>query len=186
MKGYIYTLYAGADIGHGWVMNDPIFGGTPTLGACVPNIRRNVHVGDWLFVISGRIAGERQFVVGGFKVNEKIDQLAAYARFPENRLQLVPSGQLIGNVIVTANGQHHPDDYHADFERRIENYIVGGSPIVLESAAEIDRGRVETLAVLSRIFGRQGNRVFDIIGRSRKMDEQQVEELRGWLQTLKR
>jgi hypothetical protein len=185
MNGYIYTLYAGADPGHGWVMNDPIFGRTPTLGACVPNIRRNVNVGDWIFAISGRVSGERQFVVGGFRVNEKIDQLSAYARFPENRLQRAPSGQLVGNVIVTADGQQHPDDTHANFERRLVNFIVGGEPVVLENPAEMDRGRAETLSILSRIFGREGNRVFDIIGRSRKMGEQQVDELRGWLQALK-
>src|SRR6266568_323066 len=65
MKGYIYTMYAGADPGHGWVLNDPIFVPTPTLGACVPNIRRSVQVGDHIFAISGRVAGDRQFIVGG-------------------------------------------------------------------------------------------------------------------------
>ncbi len=186
MNGYIYTLYAGADPGHGWEMNDPIFGAKSTLGACVPNIRRSVREGDWVFVVSGRVRGERQFVVGGFKVNEKIDQLTAYNRFPENRLHRAANGQLLGNVIITADGKQHPEDTHQNFERRIENYIVGGEPVALASPAEMDRGRAETLAVLGRIFGRDGNRVFDIIGRSRKMEQQQVEELRAWLEALKR
>ncbi|MBP2292670.1 hypothetical protein [Azospirillum rugosum] len=166
-------------------MNDPIFVKTPTLGACVPNIRRAVSIGDWIFAISGRIPGERQFVVGGFRVNEKIDQLAAFHRFPENRLHRGPTGQMMGNVIVNADGTQHPEDTHSNFERRLENYIVGGQPIVLETPDEIDRGRAQTLTVLSQIFGRQGNRVFDIIGRGRKMDTHQVNELHGWLESLK-
>lgn len=185
MNGFIYTMYAGADPGHGWIMNDPTVRKTPTLGACVPNIRRRVGIGDWVFAISGRVAGEQQFVVCGFRVNEKIDQLAAYARFPEHRLRRGPNGQQIGNVIVNADGSQHPNDKHTNFERRIENYIVGGESIVIESPGEIERGRAKTMATLNRIFGRQGNRVFDIVGRSRKMNAQQVEELRGWLESLK-
>lgn len=185
MNGFIYTMYTGADPGLGWIMNDPIVGKMPTLGACVPNIRRNVGIGEWIFAISGRVAGTQQFVVCGFRVNEKIDQLAAYARFPENRLRRGPNGQLIGNVIVNADGSPHPEDKHTNFERRLENYIVGGESIMLDNPSEIERGRAETMATLSRIFGRQGNRVFDIIGRSRKMNAQQVGELRGWLESLK-
>jgi len=185
MNGFIYTMYAGADPGQGWIMNDPKVGKMPTLGACVPNIRRKVEIGDWIFAISGRVAGAQQFVVGGFRVNEKIDQLAAYARFPENRLRHGPNRQLIGNVIVNADGSQHPEDKHTNFERRLENYIVGGESIVLDNPYEIERGRAETVVTLSRIFGRQGNRVFDIIGRSRKMDAQQVDELRGWMESLK-
>src|ERR1700733_14571852 len=44
MKGYIYTMYAGADPAHDWTLNDPIFGNSPTLGACVPHIRKAVNV----------------------------------------------------------------------------------------------------------------------------------------------
>lgn len=186
MNGYVYTMYAGADPGHGWVLNDPIFGRTPTLGACVPNIRRNVEIGDWIFVVSGRVERERQFVVGGFRVKEKIDQLAAYHRFPRNRLRRAATGQLLGNVIVTETGEQHPEDRHANFERRLENYIVGRDPVLLETAEEMDRGRAQTLATLAGVFGRGGNRVFDIIGRGRKMDAQQVNEIRGWLEALKR
>ena len=184
-QGHIYTLYAGADPGRGWMMNDPIFGKTPTLGACVPNIRRSVEIGDWIFAISGRVSGERQFVVGGFRVREKIDALAAYHRFPENHLRRAGNGQLPGNIIITADGEQHPQDQHANFERRLENYIVGGEPIVLEASQEIERARDETLTTLSHLFGRGGNRVFDVIGRGRKMDAQQVDELRNWMASLK-
>jgi hypothetical protein len=186
MNGYIYTMYAGADPGRGWIMSDPTVGNAATLGACVPNIRRAIEIGDWIFAISGRVTGAQQYVVCGFRVNEKINQLAAYERFPENRLHRGPNGQLVGNVIVNADGSQHPEDTHANFERRLDNYIVGGEPIVLDQPDEIDRGRAQTVAALSRIFERQGNRVFDIIGRGRKMNAQQVDELRGWMESLKR
>jgi hypothetical protein len=185
MNGYIYTMYQGADPGHGWIMNDPIFGKCPTLGACVPHIRRAVRVGDFIFSISGRVPGERQFVVGGLKVAEKIDALVAYARFPENRMRRTAAGRIQGNVIVTADGSHHPDDDHARFEKRVENYIVGCDPVFLESPAEYRRGREKTLDTLRRIFRRDGNRVYDIIGRCRRLDEQQVSELMGWLRSIK-
>lgn len=185
MNGYIYTAYAGADAATGWIMSDPIISKTPTLGACVPNIRRAVKIGDWIFSISGRVLGVSQFVVGGFRVAEKIDQLAAYERFPENRVRK-KGRQTIGNVIVTAEGTQHPDDRHTNFERRIENYIVGDQPILLDTPEQIARGRSETLAKLSDIFDRKGNRVFDVIGRFRKMDESQVIQMRDWLEEIKR
>ena len=185
MSGYIYTMFRGADPGHGWVMNDPIFGKYPTLGACVPNIRRAVRVGDFIFTISGRIPGERQFVVGGFRVAETIDALAAYARFPENHVRRTPNGTIQGNVIVNADGSQHHDDIHSNFERRVENYIVGCDPLVLETPAEFNRGREETLSTLRRIFGREGNRVFDIVGRYRRLNQQQIAELMGWLRSIK-
>lgn len=185
MNGYIYTSYAGADPDAGWTMSDPIISQTPTLGACVPNIRRAVHVGDWVFSVSGRVPGRAQFVVGGFRVTEKIDQLAAYKRFPENRLRS-EGDQTVGNVIVNADGTQHVDDRHTNFERRLENYIVGDQPIVMKTVEEITRSRAETLAKLSQIFGREGNRVFDVIGRFRKMDEGQVNQVRDWLEAIKR
>ena len=137
VNGYIYTMFAGADPGHGWVMNDPIFGKTPTLGACVPHIRRVVELGDYIFVISGRVPGERQFVVGGFEVREKIHALAAFKKYPENRLRVDQDGQLTGNIIINSKGEHHPLDDHENFERRVENYIVGGNPVVSRDAAPI-------------------------------------------------
>jgi hypothetical protein len=185
MKGYIYTMYAGADPGHGWVLNDPIFGNVPTLGACVPNIRRAVEVGDYIFAISGRVPGARQFVVGGFQVAEKIHGLEAYDRFPQHRVQKTHDGMTLGNVIVLANGRQSGQDAHENFERRVENYIVGRDATYLDSAAEFDHSRRETLKVLSEIVGRKGERVFDIIGRQRKLDSGQVTELMQWLESIK-
>ncbi len=184
MKGYIYTLGGGADPGHGWIMNDPIFGNPPTLGACVPNIRRAVTRGDHIFAISGRVSGDNQYVVGGLRVAEKIDALAAYRRFPENRLSQNDDGRLLGNIIVDEGGEHHPLDYHSEFEKRIENYIVGDNPVYLDNPEAIDRARQETLPFLSGLFHKEGNRVFDVVGRWRRLDEQQVDQIRQWLSGL--
>jgi hypothetical protein len=185
MKGYIYTMYAGADPGHGWSMNDPIFGPVPTLGACVPNIRRAVVRGDYIFVVSGRVPGERQFVVGGFKVAEKINALSALKRFPQNGLQITPSGQVVGNVIVSPDGTQHPLDEHSNFASRVENYLVGTDPSYFETRTQYNVARSETLDVLSGLFGKRGDRVFDIIGRHRKMDKDQVNDLLSWIRTVK-
>lgn len=184
MKGYIYTMYAGADPSHGWVMNDPIFGSQPTLGACVPHIRRAVTVGDHIFVVSGRVLGEKQFVVGEFEVAAKIDALAAHKRFPQYRLKTHENGQVTGNIIVNGRGKHHPLDDHNNFEDRIQNYIIGRNPTFLETPNQFKAAKQETIDILSDVFERKGERVFDIIGRYRKMDEHQVEQMRAWLKSL--
>jgi hypothetical protein len=185
MNGYIYTMAAGADPGYGWTLNDPIFGKVPTLGACVPNIRRVVLPGDYIFVVSGRIPNVQQFVVGGFEVSEKINALAAYKRFPENRLRLNSVDQVEGNIISNSKGEHHELDDHDNFDKRIENYIVGRNPVNLTSKSEFDAAREDTVDTLGRVFGRKGQRVFDIIGRHRKMDDSQVKKLVEWLESIK-
>ena len=177
-------MHEGADPGYGWIMNDPIFSDVPTLGACVPNIRRAVEVGDYIFVVSGRVRNEKQFVVGGFQVDEKISALAAYRRFPENRLSQDKSGQIHGNVIVTAKGAHHPLDEHDNFKARIENYIVGRDPVVLATPLQQKAGRDTTLDFLSDLFDREGRRVFDVIGRHRKMSGEQAKRTVDWLKEL--
>ena len=185
MNGYIYTLYAGADPGNGWIMNDPIFGKTPALGSCVPNIRRAVELGDWIFAISGRVPGLQQYVVGGFQVKEKINQLAAFDRFPDFRFQKAKDGTVTGNIIVQADGTQHPDDDHSNFERRLDNFLVGGDSLTVESPQEIECARTQSLPFLNRLFEKQGNRIFDVIGRHRKMNSDQVAEMREWLASLK-
>jgi hypothetical protein len=166
-------------------MNDPIFRPVPTLGACVPNLRRQVDLGDWLFVVSGRTKVERQYIVGGLRVAEKIDHLAALARFPELQVRRDQSGHVYGNIIVNEDGSHHSDDNHDSFEKRIENYIVGGDARFLESPNEVQRSREETLGVLSDLFGQAGNRPFDMIGRQRRLNEEQIDRLNKWLADVK-
>jgi len=186
MKGYIYTMFEGADPGRGWRLTDPIFGKKPTLGACMPNIRRLVTEGDHIFVISGRVAGVRQYVVGGFEVQEKIAALAAYRRFPENRQRREVDGSLSGNIIVTEDGRRSSVDYHSNFEKRLENYVIGCKPVMLKTPQQIEQGRAETLMFLGDLFGRTGDRLADVTGRWRRLDANQVNLLRDWLDRIKR
>lgn len=184
-KGYIYTMFKGADPSQGWRMTDPIFGKVPTLGACMPNIRRVVSAGDHIFVISGQVIGVQQYVVGGFEVDQKIDALAAYKKFPQNRQQLADDGALKGNIIVNANGTRSAVDYHSNFAKRVENYVVGKNPVVLEESREINRARKETLEVLSNIFKKRGRKVSEIIGRWRRLNDDQIEQMLDWMLSVK-
>jgi hypothetical protein len=188
VKGYIYISSPNADPGRNRNLNDPMFRSPPTLGGCMPNIRRLVLPGDHVFVISGTTQGVQQYVVGGFQVAEKISALAAYDRFPENRLRRDGEGKLLGNVLVDSGGHQHPLDKHrADtFASRIENYLIGVSPIVLETPAEVARGRSETLDRLSSILERpRANRVIDVMGRWARLDEAQIEKTLDWLRGIK-
>lgn len=187
MKGYIYITGSGADPGARKNLNDPmLFSRTPTLGACMPNIRRLVIPGDFIFVVSGKIPAFQQYVVGGMKVKEKIDALAAYERFPQNRLQEGSHG-LEGNVIVSSSGKQHPLDHHdpGTFAERINNFIVGSNPVALRSDREVELGREQTLGKLSDVLGKRGNRVIDVMSRWARLDQSQVEDMLLWLRGIK-
>lgn len=187
MKGYIYTMFQGADPGIGWHQTDPIFGSTPTMGACMPNIRRAVDTDDYIFAISGRVHSVKQYVAGGFQVEEKINALAAYHRLPQNRQTQLDDGSLRGNIIVDANGRRNPYDYHSgDLESRIENYIIGKNPIEIKGEQAIAQARRETVEILSDVFQKDGEMPYDIIGRWRRMDEKQIEKLVNWMNRLNR
>lgn len=188
MKGYIYTMFAGADPGKGWEMTDPIFGNPTTLGACMPQIRRNVEQNDHIFTISGRIAGVKQYLVGGFQVQEKIDAMIARERFPQYRQQLKDDGSIIGNIIVDANGKQNDFDYHdGNFEKRIENYIIGKNPIYFTKEEEIEAARGEvTMEILREVFKKNGGSTpFDIIGRWSKVNEGQIDQLVSFIKEIK-
>lgn len=188
MKGYVYITGQGTDPGLGHHLKDPLFTKVPTLGACMPNIRRFVTKGDWIFVVSGKAHGVQQYVVGGLQVEEKIDALTAFERFPENRLSHDERGVLTGNVIVQADGGQHPLDTHApsSFDRRINDFIVGGSAIELNTPQEIEIGRQQTFGKLSDILGRPGaNRLINVMGRCSKLDEKQVVKVLDWLSGIK-
>ena len=186
MKGYIYPMFAGADPGKGWQLNDPIFGRVPTLGACMPNIRRAVQPDDYVFAISGRVSGVNQYVVGGFQVAEKIDALAAYGRFPELRQSKREDGTLAGNIIVKPDGTQSTIDYHPKerFEKRIENYIVGKNPLVVTGEQQVVRARQETLEVMQDIFKKPAKKLSDVVGRWRRLEERQIEQLASWIHSL--
>lgn len=188
IKGYAFITSSGYDPEKGKLIKDPYLGDVPTLGACMPNIRRQVVPGDHIFVISGKIPGVPQYIVGGFEVAEKITALAAYKRFPELRLRQLDDGQLMGNIIVDARGNQHPLDTHSSssFTERIQNYIVGRNSIALTASHEIAQGREETLPVLRSVFRRSGLAPFNILGRGgSRLDYKQVLELRDWLLSLK-
>jgi hypothetical protein len=147
-----------------------------------------VENGDWLFVVSGSKPKRAQYLIGGLRVAERINALAAYQRFPQQRLRLDANGRLLGNIPVDAAGAKHPLDRHPtkNFERRIENFLVGDKAVHLESQSEVEVARTETLPFLSQLRGKAGNRVYDIIGRASKLDEGEVEKMLEWFDQVKR
>ena len=187
MKGYIYITGTGADPAGLDNISDPLFAEVPTLGACMTNLRSFVDIGDYLFVVSGKTKNLAQYVFGGMRVAEKIDHLAAYGRFPQNRLRRREDGIIVGNVIVDSKGKKHPLDHHSEegFQRRIKNFIVGAVPIAIHSPREVELARQQTLNKLSDIIGKKGNRPFDILGRQRKLSEHQIEQMVSWLKDVK-
>jgi len=187
MKGYLYITGSGADPAARNNLNDPLFTRVPTLGACMPNIRRLVTRGDYIFVISGKVPGIQQYVVGGMRVAEKISALAAYKRFPENRLRLDDKGLLQGNVVIDSRGQKHPLDTHdaSTFANRVKNFVVGDQSVALKTAREVEIGRAQTLPKLSQILDRRGNRIIDVVSRWSKLDERQIGEMVDWLKGIK-
>jgi hypothetical protein len=186
MIGKIFITRSGYDPERGKHVKDPYLGPCPTLGACRPDIRRQLEKGDHIFVVSGRIPEFNQFVMGGFEVDRKISAIEAYRLFPEHRLRRRGDGQLTGNIIVTAEGRQSSLDDHNSFERRIENYVIGKNLIALVTPAEITRGRQETLDALRDILRKQGDSVVDVVGRwGTKLTEKEILQLREWMLSLK-
>lgn len=188
MIGRIFITRTGYDPEKGKHVKDPTLGPIPTFGACRPDIRRRVVEGDHIFVISGKVSGVPQYVIGGFEVAQKLDVMTAFRSLPEQRLHRRPDGQLDGNIIVDARGrQHRLDTHRADtFENRITDYVVGRNPIALTTPDEIANGRAQTLDVLREILRSTGKSPFEIVGRfGTTLTEDQVAQLRDWLCSLK-
>jgi hypothetical protein len=185
MKGYIYVMFGGADPSVGWEMNDPIFGNAPTMGACRPDIRRAIEQGDYIFPISGSVRNVKPHVVGAMAVDEKINALAAYRRFPQHRMRENERGQLIGNITVDERGRQVALDYHDNHLKRIENYIVGRDAIYFDDELEMQQAKQETVDILNEIFKKDETKVHKIIGRCRRMNERQVRELLDWMSKIK-
>jgi hypothetical protein len=189
MIGKIFITSSGYDPQLGKHVKDPYLGPNASLGACRPDLRRQVKEGDHLFVISGKLPNVRQFVMGGFEVAQKIDAVQAYEQFPDQRLRMRDDGQLTGNVIVDASGAQHELDTHdpATFAKRTRNYIVGTNCISLVDPVEIALGREQTLDMLREIFKQNGGSPFEIVGHyGSKLTEDQVIKLREWLLSLKK
>ena len=188
MVGKIFITRTGYDPQVGKHVKDPYLDGKrATLGGCRPDVRRKLQVGDHIFVISGKVPGHQQFVMCGFEIADKITAMDAFRMFPDLRLRKRPDGQLTGNVIVAANGEQHELDDHTGFDRRVNNYVVGTDVLALLTDEEIGAGREQTLPFLQDVLHRHGKTVFEVISRfGRDLTEQQVLELRRWLEELKR
>ncbi|MFB6650049.1 hypothetical protein, partial [Bacillus toyonensis] len=80
-----------------------------------------------------------------------------------------------------------PEDHHDNFERRIQNYLVGRTSVILQTPREIQLGRERSVDILASLFDRPGStRIQQVIGRMRKLTEEQAIRLREELQALKR
>ena len=187
MVGKIFITRTGYDPQLGKHVKDPYLGPEPTLGACRPDLRRQLSEGDHIFVVSGKVRGAHQFVMGGFEIKSKMNAIEAYAQFPQHRLRLQSDGQLTGNVIVNAHGEQHELDDHETFSSRIKNYVVGTNPVILETPCEVFQGREQTLDALRHILGKGGNSPFQVVGRwGTSLSELQVTQLRDWITSIKR
>lgn len=184
-KGYIFITGSGYDPEKGKHVKDPTLEGLPSLGACMPNIRKHVNPGDQIICISGKIPNLPQFIMCAFEVAETMPASEAYKRFPENRLREMDDGQLTGNVIVGPDGTQHFLDKHKNFDKRLSNFVTGKNEIVLCTPDEIARGRVKTMEILCEIFGKAGRIPRDIIGRMSKLNSDQINTLRAHLMSLK-
>jgi len=186
MKGYIFVSPR-SDPGSGKVLDDPILWGTrPTMGTCRPDLRRFVQKGDYIFVVSGSNKGVTQYVIGGFEVDEKIDQMRAFDRFPDNRLHFDQTNQRYGNIIINANGEQDARDHHNKLAVRIQNYLIGVKPVVVQTPAEVSIARERTLPILKELFDKpDARRVSEVIGRNKKMNDKQIENLLAALDSLK-
>ncbi len=186
MVGKIFITRSGYDPERGKHIKDPYLGPCPTLGACRPDIRKQLKKGDHIFVISGKVPDFNQFVVGGFEIESKIPAVEAYRLFPDLRLHALPDGQLDGNIIVTADGRQHELDSHNYLYQRIKNYVIGTNLIALTTPQEIAQGREQTLAALREILRKKGDTPFALVGRfGTALTEEQVLQLRKWLSKLK-
>lgn len=186
MIGKIFITSSGYDPEVGRHVHDPYLGLRPTLGACRPDIRRQLKEGDHIFVISGKVPQVHQYVMAGFEIDHKIDAIEAYRMFPELRLRKRDDGQLTGNIIVNAKGQQHKLDDHNAFDRRIKNYIIGKNPLILSTLEEIAEGRKQTMEALCDILQSRGDTPFEVVGRwGKRLTEKQILQLRDWLVSLK-
>jgi hypothetical protein len=154
----------------------------------MPNIRRLVIPGDHIFVISGRVAGLQQLIMGGFEVAEKLaTMMMAYERLPALRLHRSNDGDVQGNIIINSRGRQHTLDTHdpTTFKNRIKDYVIGRDTVALTEPHEIIRGRAETMDVLREVLRKSGSTPIQVVGRWAKLEERQALAIRDWLFTVK-
>lgn len=186
MVGKIFITRSGYDPEVGKHVKDPYLGEQPTLGACRPDVRKQLKKGDHIFVISGKVPTFNQFVMGGFEIEAKLPAVEAYGRFPEHRLRRLSDGQLTGNIIVGPDGRQHELDDHNSFDKRIKEYVIGTNVIALSTHEEIEEGRMQTLEALREILRKNGKAAIDVVGRwGTTLSEDQIAQLRKWMLSLK-
>ena len=186
MVGKIFITRSGYDPQLGKHVKDPFLGDPPTLGACRPDIRRQLKPGDHIFVISGKLSDANQFVMIGFEIATKMDATEAYRLFPQHRLRIREDGQPDGNIIVNGDGKQHELDDHTSFDKRIKHYVVGMNSIFPSTPDEISRCRAQTLDALQDILHKKGNSPVAVVGRwGAPLNEKQILQFREWLVSLK-
>jgi hypothetical protein len=187
MKGYMFVS-PGSDPGAGRPLADPIFGRVTTMGMCRPDLRRQVQKGDSLFVLSGKLEGVQQYLIGGLTVGQQLDALTALAKFPQNELKQLEDGSKAGNIIVTATGERNPLDHHAakTFKQRIQNFIIAKDAVYIEAQKEVELARQRTLDILRRVFDKpKADSVHKLIYRGRVLNEKQIAMLVEALESIK-
>jgi hypothetical protein len=186
MLGKIHITRQGYDPQLGRHIKDPYLGPNPSMGACRPDIRKRLQLGDHIFTVSGKIRDAPQFVMVGFEIAQKISANDAFHQFPERRLHRLADGQLDGNIIVNSRGKQHRLDDHPNFDRRIQNYVIGANAICISSDIEIARGRSQTIEALQEILKSRESTPIRLLTRfGRTLTERQVEALRAWMLSLK-
>ena len=114
------------------------------------------------------------------------DQMRAFDRFPDNRLHFDQTNQRYGNIIINANGEQDARDHHNKLAVRIQNYLIGVKPVVVQTPAEVSIARERTLPILKELFDKpDARRVSEVIGRNKKMNDKQIENLLAALDSLK-
>ena len=94
MIGKIFMTRTGYDLQLGSHVKDLYLGPKQSLGACRPDIRRQVRIGDHIFVVAGKVDKGKKFVMCGFRVVRRISARDAYVEIPDRRLQRREDGQL--------------------------------------------------------------------------------------------
>lgn len=142
--------------------------------------------GDMIFVVSGKVSGAQQYIIGGLEVSEKISALEAFDRFPDLRLHNDAEGYVVGNVVCDQTGSQHYLDHHIDFAKRVDDYIVGRNPINLIGDSVVSAARAQSLDFLKALLGKNAETPYGVMGRASRLNSTQTEEMVRWLRSIQR
>lgn len=108
MIGKIFITRSGYDPQLGRHVKDPYLGSKPSLGACRPDIRRKVDIGDYIFVVSGKLSNVSQYVMCGFEIVQKMDARDAYVIFLRGDYTYLKMGKFRETSLLTRMGHSIP------------------------------------------------------------------------------